>query len=200
MNQIQILSVWRGWPRLAVITAPTTGSFSCGDGHGEQENKHGGCHSAVSAQLVQTKENGFFNQSLTELISTEEEKPIYNQSFFLKYPWQTITEDIISSQQGWGCRGPAETLDSPQANVTVVKWTRLFWNTRQHLESLLSILCPPSPIPSLFCLLQWQRESPFSCICTKSSNMRLPNSLLTNTTESNNWRINSSKTSRSLLF
>lgn len=82
-----------------MITAPTTGSFSCGDGHGEQENKHGGCHSAVSAQLVQTKENGFFNQSLTELISTEEEKPIYNQSFFLKYPWQTITEDIISSQQ-----------------------------------------------------------------------------------------------------
>lgn len=60
MHQIQLLSAWRGRPRLAVITAPTTGSFSCGDGHGEQENKHGGCNLPASAQLVQTKENGFF--------------------------------------------------------------------------------------------------------------------------------------------
>lgn len=79
-----------------MITAPTTGSFSCGDDHREQKNKHGGCNSPVSTQLVQTKENYFFNQP--ELISTEEEKPIYNPSFFLKYPWQTTIKGVISSQ------------------------------------------------------------------------------------------------------
>lgn len=132
---------------------------------------------------------------LTELLSTEEEKPIYNPSFFLKYPWQTNSKGVIASQLDWDFRGPAETVDLPVAKVMVLeKWTRLHWSIRHYVGSLLSILCPPSPIPFLFWLLHWQRRTPFSCICAESSTMRLPNSPLTNTTESNKWRINSSKT------
>lgn len=86
---------------------------------------------------------------LTELLSTEEEKPIYNPNFFLKYPWQTNSKGVIASQLDWDFRGPAETVDSPVAKVMVLeKWTRLHWSIRHYVGSLLCICALLHPFPS----------------------------------------------------
>lgn len=182
--------------------APTTGSSSAGWWSWRAGKQAWWLQiTTVSVRLAQTNETegpGFF-VSLTELLSTEEEKAIYRPSFFLKQPQQTIPKGIISSWPLWtGLRlqRPAEPLDPPVANVMVVeKWTKLYLSISHYLGNLLPFLCLPSPFPCLSWLLQWQRKTPSSRVCTESSTIRLPSSPLTNTTESNNQRTNSSKTS-----
>lgn len=114
--------------------------------------------------------------------------------FFLKQPQQTIPKGIVSSQPPWlglrlqrVCRASRPTSNQCHGSGQVKQGLLEHWPLLEEP----AFFFVPSHILCLSWLLQFQRKTPSSCICTKTSTIRPLSSPHTNTAQSNNQRIHS---------